>query len=184
MPSNGLNPILQFPWTAASEKATFLVADGHRTYQSIADEVGVHKDTIRMWLAHPDFKERVRSILETIRAESMEVGIQHKLGRVSAMQDRWQRLKQVIDERAESPEYEGIPGGTTGLLVHRTKIIGSGKSATRVEEYELDTGLLSEMRNLEKHVAQELGQWVEKNETEHSITRVEVVYEDRLPQDL
>lgn len=102
-------------------------------------------------------------------------------GRVSAQTDRHRRLTQVIAERAkemgscrrcghaeaehpyqgvrpdgsinECAEYRGIPGGATGLLVGKLKPTGI--------EYQIDTGLLSELREHEKHIAIEMGQWQE-----------------------
>lgn len=58
----------------------------------------------------------------------------------------------------------GIPGGETGLLVRKYKNLGSGDNARTVEEYEVDTGLLAELRAHEKQAAEELGQWITKGD--------------------
>ncbi len=84
--------------------------------------------------------------------------------RVRALEDRWRRLRQVIAERAASAEMQGVPGGTTGLLTHTVKGIGSGDHFQAVDEYAVDTNLLRELREIEKQAAQELGQWTEKHE--------------------
>ena len=55
------------------------------------------------------------------------------------------------------------PGADTGLLTRTQKRIGSGDSAVTVEEYQVDTGLLKELREHEKRGVQELGEWSEKS---------------------
>lgn len=79
--------------------------------------------------------------------------------RLAALQDRHDRLAMVLAERAE--DMAEAPGGRSGLLVRKQKIIGSGLLSREVTEYELDTGLLSEFREHEKQAAMELGQWQE-----------------------
>jgi hypothetical protein len=72
--------------------------------------------------------------------------------RVNALQDRWERLQRVINERAVEMDGE-IAGGGTGLLVRDYK----GKNADRAV-YKVDTGLLDELRQHERQAAEELGQ--------------------------
>jgi hypothetical protein len=48
-----------------------------------------------------------------------------------------------------------------------------------VEEYEVDTGLLKELREHEKQAAQELGQWSDKARAEQGPIDVKVVWSDR-----
>ncbi len=52
-----------------------------------------------------------------------------------------------------------MPGGSTGLLMWKVKLIGRGVGARVIEEFRLDTGLLRELLAHEKQVAQELGEW-------------------------
>ncbi len=92
-------------------------------------------------------------------------GIRNPQARVSALEDRWTRMRQIIDERAQAPEMESVPGGKTGLLVMTYKQIGSGQNAQMVREYELDRALLTELREHEKQTAEELGQWTTRRET-------------------
>ena len=54
----------------------------------------------------------------------------------------------------------GVPGGATGLLVRDYKGKNAGAPAYRV-----DTALIAELRALMRQAAEELGQWVEKSET-------------------
>ena len=54
-----------------------------------------------------------------------------------------------------------VPGGKSGLLVRRFKSVGSGENCREVEEYSVDAPLLKEVRELERHVTEELGQFNE-----------------------
>ena len=67
-------------------------------------------------------------------------------------------MNRVIEERAQA--YKDYPAGaSTGLLVRQMKIIGSGKAAREIEEFAADVGLLREIRELEKQIAIEMGEW-------------------------
>lgn len=85
--------------------------------------------------------------------------------RLEALQDRHNRMVLVMSERAE--DMAEVPGGRSGLLVRQLKQIGNGPTAREVEEYKLDTGLLSEFREHEKQLAIELGQWSEQGGPTH-----------------
>jgi hypothetical protein len=50
------------------------------------------------------------------------------------------------------------PGGTTGLLVRKVKKVGRGANAQFAECFELDTGILNQLRALEAQAALDLGQ--------------------------
>jgi hypothetical protein len=64
-------------------------------------------------------------------------------------------MRRVIEQRAASPEFAKVPGGTTGLLCRDLKC----KDTT---VYKLDTALLAELRAHEQQAAQELSQWQTK----------------------
>lgn len=59
----------------------------------------------------------------------------------------------AIEIRTACDTYRHIPGGKTGLIIRKLKANGY--------EYVVDTALLAEIREHEKHVAIELGQWQE-----------------------
>jgi hypothetical protein len=75
--------------------------------------------------------------------------------RLAELQDRHNRMKLIVDERAVEMKDE-IAGGASGLLCRDYK----GKDA-KTAVYKVDTGLLAEFREHEKQLAQELGQWQE-----------------------
>jgi hypothetical protein len=90
-------------------------------------------------------------------------GIQLQQNRINGLAERHQLLLQVVEERATAMRNDA-PGGSTGLLVEKVKETKFGPRY----EYAVDTGLLRELRELEKHIAQELGEWTEKSEVSTS----------------
>lgn len=169
-----MNPrIDDFPWSEVSERAAQLVAAGYLTYQEIADRLEVSRSTVKRWKKSTQFAARVDEHLAEIREEVRRVGIADIHRRVAALNDRWNRMRRVIEARADDPKMADVPGGNTGLLVRTLKRIvvednsqdGEGRTTSQeVAEYSVDTGLLKELRDHEKQAAQELGQWAEKHQ--------------------
>lgn len=120
--------------------------------------------TLKDWSRFHGWDRRLAEIAEQEHQAIVRRGIADKQNRIDALNDRWQRLHQVIEERGADPEMEDVPGGRTGLLVHQVKIIGAGDNAQRIDEYKVDDGTLDQFLKHEKQAAQELGQWVEKGE--------------------
>jgi len=146
----------QFKWTANKARAAQLIADGRLTDEQIGKEVGKSRSQIARWKTTSEFAARVQQIVSAAEAYVFNRGVAKKVRRVEDLDDRWRRLHDIIEARAK--EYAGAPGGVTGLLVRRIRSVGSGQNAREIEEYELDTGLLKELREIEKQVAKELGQ--------------------------
>lgn len=153
-----------FRWTEETEEASQLIAEGELTYQAIADKFGVAKSTVFRWTKHPEFAARVNEVIDDFRSEIRRRGLAILERRVESVNDRWRRLQVVVQERANSPEMIDVPGGSSGLLVKSLKGIGGGDDFQVVETYEVDTGLLKSILDLEKQAAQELGQWTERQE--------------------
>ena len=142
--------------------AADLVAEDRLSDSQIAAEVDVHRQTLAAWKRRPEFQEKVRECAAAIERVILTDSIARRSRRVRALDDRWLLMQQVIEERAASSDMRAVPGGKTGLLAHDVKSIGGGGNAERVDVYEVDTGLLKELREHEKQAAQELGQWVDK----------------------
>lgn len=180
MPITHVRENENFPWTKRREKAAYLVAENKLTDIEIAAQVGVNHGTIDRWKKRPGFQVRVKEHVETWRAAFKGQGIADRQARVDAANDRHRRLQQVIEERAKDPLVQDVPGGKTGLIVPEPMLMkvyeaidedsGTLKAIPRMSEmaykYSVDTGLLKEMRELEKQVAQDLGQWTEKIQLE------------------
>ncbi len=148
------------------EQAAQLVAAGKQTDVAIATALKIRPETLWRWRQTTDFMGRVDALQAEMAAAVVAEGIASRTRRIQALNDRWDRMKRVIDERASDPEFSNVAGGTTGLLVHTVKMIGGGRDATTVDEYAVDTGLLKELRAHEEQAAKELGQWVEKTRGE------------------
>ena len=153
-----------FRWSNRSDLAAGLVARDELTNAEIAGRVGVSRATLDRWKGHPDFKARVDDHLETFRRAVLRYGVAVLERRVAALDDRWRRMLRIIAERAEDPEMQNVPGGSTGLLVRIVKGGAGGEGIKPICQFELDTGLLRELREHEKQAAQELGQWTEKRQ--------------------
>lgn len=139
----------------------FVVADDFSD-EKIAEQVGVSRATIARWKKLELFKAACAKTIEESEKTILSVPIAQRRRRVDALQDRWKRMRRVIDARAADETMHVVPGGETGLLTRQYRGIGHGESFTMVEEFSVDTGLLREMRELEKQAAQEVGQWVDK----------------------
>lgn len=149
----------EFEWTAKKERAAQYVADDRLSDETISNKLSIGRVTLWRWKEHIEFKERVKSIREEFRQRIMTEGIADRVNRLRRLDTDWKRLQQVIEDRAAETNRD-VPGASTGMVVRREK---ETKFGTQVE-CEVDTGLLAELRNIEKQAAQELGQWVEKQE--------------------
>lgn len=157
-----------FEWTPIRIEAAELIAARNLTYTEIAERLEIDRTTLWNWRNDAEFAARVEAITEEYRAETRRIGIADKEKRLAGLNDRRNRLLRVIEARADADEYQVAPGGSTGLLARTLKCLGSGDNATIVAEFAVDTGLLKELRELEKQAAVELGQWNEAPATEAS----------------
>jgi hypothetical protein len=150
------------PLTAKQEKAVALLVDGKLSDEAIAKKLKVHRSTLDRWKRLPKFVAREQELRGRVREAITDASIAIKQNRVNSLADIHARMQRVIDARAK--EHSKVPGGDTGLLVRSYKVIGTGPTAYEVEEYTVDTALLREMRETKKHIAIELGEWVEKHD--------------------
>lgn len=104
-----------------------------------------------------DFQERHKAELIQRKAELdtavEDLAVTNKAQRLAAINDRWLKLRQLIDIRARDDRYTE-PGYETGLMVRSLK--GIGKNV--FSQYEVDTGLLAEIRQIEHEAAEAMGQ--------------------------
>lgn len=179
-------PPANWVWTHQREQAASLLALDQLTDNEIAAQVGIDRNTLWLWKKSPEFAGKVRSLAELVHESVMQQGIAIKANRVRHLNERYQKLRQVVDERAahysshEDPEVRDAPGVTTGLLVRQIRMIGTGRAAREVVEFVVDTTLLREMRAIEEHTAREMGQWTDKNETAVNVKAYINIDMDRL----
>lgn len=155
-----------FTWASPQVDAAQLIAEGRLTQEDVAARVGVSLSTLKRWLRVSEFADRVDSLVDDYRKAVRRRGLAILERRVESVNDRWLRLRRVIEERADDPDMAEVPGGRTGLIVKDYKTVGAGESATVMPIYSVDTALLKEIREHEKQAAQELGQWTEKRTIE------------------
>jgi hypothetical protein len=117
-------------------------------------ERGAKQSAARL-LRNANIRARVAQIPAELSVGTIALEISSRNARVRALQDRWDRMRQVIEERAASPDFDKVPGGTTGLLCRDLR-------CKDTPVYKLDTGLLAELRAHEQQAAQELSQWQAK----------------------
>lgn len=87
--------------------------------------------------------------------------------RLRDLNDRYKRLRAVIQARSKDKQMLKAPGGNTGLLcvTYKMQSLGEGRGSKAIAEYSIDVGLLTAMREIEEHAAIEMGQWNPKAQT-------------------
>lgn len=145
------------------EKRSFYkLLGGYRSDPKSAPTVRLR--TLKIWSVAFEWQARLAGIAEAERAAIVARGIADKQNRVNALNERWELMKRVVGERAVAEEMQRIAGGKTGLLAHDVKGVGKGDDFQLVDVYEVDTGLLRELREHEMQAAKEMGQWAERRE--------------------
>lgn len=162
-----------FPWDKMRIRAAKRVAEGRLTLHEIATEAEVSCSILCRWKRHKDFRNYVNKLINSYRSKIRLSGIAVIENRVKSQNDRWLRLQKIIEDRSKCKEMNEVPGGDTGLLLRIPRAVKVWKvngpdddiqnsyttqSNKVVFEHPVDTGLLSEMRQLEKQSATELGQ--------------------------
>jgi hypothetical protein len=151
-----------FRWGQRQTEAANLLAEDALTDEQIAGKVGISRSQLARWKTNPEFKARVEAAVQERSDVARRYAIGRRTRRLAALDRRWHDLRRVIEERAADPAAQNIPGGSTGLLVCRSRVLGHGEQCRIVEEWVVDIALLRELRALERQAAQELGQWAAK----------------------
>jgi hypothetical protein len=170
----------RFPWSKFKRLAAQLLADDELTDVEIGKKCKVDARTLFRWKQHPEFRAEVVRLHQVMGAVALRYALARQARRLQAMTERWLKLLRVIKARAKAPEMKKAPGGKTGLLVRTVKMIGRGDKTKEVEEFTLDAALLRELRELERHAAQELGQWGESAVLQRLAARVKAMTDDEL----
>ena len=150
----------------------YLAMGPDRSLPKLADEYRNRIDSVPTrqlsrllaWSRAHAWQQRLADIAEAERQAIVTQGIADKVERVRGYNERRELMCQVIAERGADPGMQDVAGGRTGLIVHNVKGVGKGEDFQLIDLYEVDTGLLKELREHEKQAAQELGQWTEKRE--------------------
>ena len=160
-----------------------------RTDREIGEALGVSRETVADWRSTPEWASAIERQRRAALSVAVEYAIADRRQRLGALQDRWERLRSIISERAEyyrrrAEAGEALePGATSGLLLSTMRRSSGGKRGGRaVEEYRLDVALLRELRELERQAAIESGDWAagDAREREQSGTQAAVTLVDLL----
>src|SRR6266446_4822917 len=151
--------------TKKREKAAQLIAQDHLSDEKIAAEVGISRRTLARWKAEQKFIARVEQITTVYADSVLRHGLPRKTRRLAVLNDLHEKMLQVITDRASDPELAEVPGGKTGLVTKTLKGIGKGDDFQVVEVYQVDTGTIGKICDVQKQAAEELGQWVKRSET-------------------
>jgi hypothetical protein len=119
------------------------------------------KQSAARLLANTDVRSRVSELRREIESSYIRLQITERDERLKAAQERWEGMREVIHARKTGDWSRALK---TGLCVRKQRIIGAGKNAKIIEDYEVDTALLDALASLEKQVAIETGQWSEKQD--------------------
>ena len=173
--------------------AALMVAEDAQTDVQIGAQVGIDARTLFRWKSDPEFAALVDAHIAEFAQVVRRSGIGRVDNRVRRLDRDWRRMREVIECRARDAagasnaqralmeatlkqggsqaqalqfagEIGGLaPGMETGLLVRTVKF---NKQGDEIEEFAVDTGLLAEIRAHEQQAAKELGQWVEKQQSD------------------
>lgn len=152
--------------SAKQLKAALLVGEDSMSVARIAEECGVSERIIHKWKLNPEFMDAVRQKVRELDEATSQFRFAKRRGRIAALEQMAEDHLTIMAERAawfaeNDPE---VPGGRTGRIIKRIKVIGVGKNSTQVTEYEEDKGLDSNFRDTIKQIAQERGEWSDKKE--------------------
>ena len=181
-----------FEWNTKRDQAAVDVARDQETEEAVATALGVTRMTLWRWKQHPAFQQRVEQHRAEFRAVVRRRGIAVIENRVERLDRDWRKMRAVIESRAEEAKSQRAaneamieealrlgsderqiaklerelpyvaPGMESGLVVRDYK--GNGPFIREV--FAVDTGLLAEIRAHEQQAAKELGQWVEKQQSD------------------
>lgn len=173
-------------------QAAVLLAEDDLTDEQIAETVGVTRRSLARWKADSTFAAEVGGHVGAIQAGMLRLAIAKKHKRLAVLDALHTKSLQVIEERArryqakagDDPETVAAMAArsvfgrevpyeaTLGLLAEKESVNVAGHRTT---EWSVDTGLMREIRALHEQAAKELGQWVDRSETDITTRTVQIV---------
>jgi hypothetical protein len=155
-------PRKDFKWGPRSHQAAVLLAEDVHTSNEISAKIGINRQTLLNWLAHPQFAQRVAEMQSVMCQAIVARGAANKVRRLEKLLDQLKRIDRIIAERAAWLEANqpDVPGGGSGLLSREFKRVGHEVRET----YRFDAALSKERREVLKQIAIEKGEWTEKHD--------------------
>ena len=106
---------------------------------------------------------RVAELGAKIEAAFIELRITEREERLKAKQWLWDLVREAVFARGAG-DYERMM--KTGIVTYRERAVGTRQKQRIVQEYEIDSGTVDALLNIERNAAIECGQWSEKSEVE------------------
>lgn len=159
----GRPPGNPFVWTGQKVKAAKLLVDAEWSVPRIAEEIKCHPETIQKWKKKPEFQAYMRKLLSAFEAHAMRSGIANKARRMAHLNYHFERLGQIIAERAERYR-DTATGGGSGLIAIEVKLRKVDDRWEPIEEEVFDAALAREYRAVLQQAAEETGQLVSRSE--------------------
>ena len=160
------HPHEEWLWTKKRELAAQLCADDALSDAKIAERVGVALRSLTRWKSAPEFQARVAEHVDAWKIEIRKRGLAIKERRIESYIRDFEATNTILVERGnqqvDAVSVESFPyagGASTGFIVQDFK----GKDAD-TPVYSFDAALMRERLNIRKQLAQELGEWTEKQE--------------------
>lgn len=144
-----------------------MFAQGDSTQAEIARAVKCSPAMICLWAKEPEFQAEVERLRAIYRAQIFNQGLADKKARLAKYEDLIARMYQVIEGRAAGRTAALVDGGASGLIAHDVKF---GKMGDPIDIGRFDKALVSEVREVLKQIAIEVGDWQERQ----TITNVDV----------
>ena len=97
-------------------KAAELVAKGRFTNVQIAKVAQISLRTLSAWKALPEFQQQVREVKDAWRGKARGTGLADQDFRLRNENDRYNRLRAIINARAQDPP-DGVAAGAAARFV-------------------------------------------------------------------
>lgn len=130
-----------------------------RPLKEIAARFEVTTRTVTNWRQLPEFTRAVEDLREDLRRRAIGRGAAAKENRILAKRKRIRAVMRALRKRAGKPEYGGAEWDETGLFVQRKKSIGGGPFTEFVTEFEFDAEVAQYISQLEREIAEEMGEF-------------------------
>lgn len=145
------------------QKAAVFVSEDRKSDEEISTEVGIGRTTLVRWKKHEAFAIEVQRLRERYRDAALRRGIANLERRIDILNGDFDATEIIRQARAGNTRIPDAVGGRSGFIVRRSSIqaTASGQAVT-LEEFAFDAALMRERRELLKHAAHELGDWIEK----------------------
>jgi hypothetical protein len=180
--------------TPKQRLAVELIASDELSDLQIAEKLGVADRTLYRWKNLPQVQAAVIAAQEVIAEKLRLETIATKQFRIDAQVERWNALEAIRTARKADPQLSKFPGSSeSGFVTAELKLVkvvdeaedGGGISYREFWAHAFDASLWNAYLSVEKHIAQETGQWENKLAVEGTLNRELIIIHDgvEIPDD-